>query len=39
MVMNPGAQTVETYQDRKILAFLGFAGPIISVLLAAAQGD
>ncbi len=37
--MNPGIQTVETYQDRKILAFLGFAGPIISVLLAASQGD
>ncbi len=38
-MMNPGVQTVETYQDRKILAFLGFAGPIISALLAASQGD
>lgn len=39
MVMNPGITTVETYQDRKIIAILGFAGPIIAALLAAAQGD
>ncbi|HWP96417.1 MAG TPA: hypothetical protein VN426_06170 [Syntrophomonadaceae bacterium] len=39
MVMVPGIQTVETYQDRKILAFLGFAGPIVSVLIAASQGE
>lgn len=38
-MLNPGIETVETYQDRKILAFLGFAGPIISVLLAAGQRD
>lgn len=38
-MMNPGIQTVETYQDRKIIAVLGFAGPIISVLLAEEQGD
>jgi len=39
MVTIPGIQTVESYQDRKILAFLGFAGPIMAVLMAAGQGD
>ena len=38
-MMKPGIQTTETYLDRKILAFLGFAGPIISALIAAGQGD
>ncbi len=39
MATNPSITTTETYSDRKILAFPGFAGPVISVLLAANQGD
>jgi len=31
--------TVESYEDRQILAFPDFRGPFVSVLLAAAQGD
>lgn len=38
-MMNPGITTVETFQDRKITAFLGFAGPIVSALLAPLQGE
>lgn len=39
MVMNPGITTVESYQDRKIVAVLGHAGPIVSVVVAPGQGD
>lgn len=39
MVMNPGITTVESYSDRQVLAFPEHRGPIISVLLAAGQGD
>lgn len=37
MVMNPGITTVESYQDRKIIAFLGHGGPIVSVVIAPGQ--
>ncbi len=36
---DPNVTTIETYVDRKILAYPESAGPIISVLLAASQGD
>jgi len=38
-MFNPEISTVESYSDRQILAFSDFRGPIISVLLAAAQGN
>ncbi|MEW6423170.1 MAG: hypothetical protein AB1523_00240 [Bacillota bacterium] len=38
-MLNPGATTVESYSDRQVLAFPDFRGPLISVLLAAGQGD
>lgn len=39
MARDPNVITIETYVDRKILAYPESAGPIISVLLTAAQGD
>jgi len=39
MVMNPGITTVESYSDRQVMAFPEFRGPLVSVLLAAGQGD
>lgn len=39
MPLNPGITTVESYSDRKVVAFEDFRGPVVSVLLAAGQGD
>lgn len=39
MVMNPGITTVESYQDRQIIAFLDHAGPVVPVLIAPGQAD
>jgi hypothetical protein len=39
MPLNPSITTVESYSDRQVLAFPDFRGPVISVLLAAAQGE
>lgn len=38
-MLNPVLTTTETYSDRQVLAFPDFRGPVISVLLAANQGD
>jgi len=37
--LNPSLQTLETYEDRQIIAMPDFAGPLVSVLLASAQGE
>jgi len=39
MARDPNVTTIETYVDRKILAYPESAGPVISALLAASQGD